>query len=129
MIDEEAKIEIFDMHTAERKDTVHRIVAHSVSKGLPVEFLVDGEKVISIKTLKEEFIKAKFEPILIASGLTREEFDDMKDSLKEAYGGLIIEQWDDKFFIVDFPSLGHGAYSRSFTHLWASTLASEFRNS
>ena len=128
MIDEEAKIEIFDMPTAATEDTVHSIVANSVPGKLPVEFTVDGEKVISINTLKEEFKMLKFEPILVASGLTREEFDGLMDSFKETYGGLVIEQWNDKFYIVDFPSLRHGAYSGSFTQYWASSFASEFRD-
>jgi hypothetical protein len=117
------------LRMVERTEVVHTIVAASGQKNFPSQFIVDSERLISIENLKSDFQNVKYGPILIASGLERKEFERLKDANSDYPVGLIYEQRNDQFFIVDYSSFGHSAYAGSLMKFWPTAFNLEFDRS
>lgn len=108
-------------------DVPYRIVAVVEGKDFPQLFVIDEKWQILVQELKNDFKNAKFEPILIASGVTKREFEHLKDSNPDYSSGFIYEQCGDRFFIVDLVTEEHSYYSSALMRGWLSALKEQFK--
>jgi hypothetical protein len=93
-------------------------ICRSTKDQLPKFFCdVDGNN-IAIENFHRDFANQKWIPILIAEGITLDEFEKLVDG-NPNYGKSFLYDWDfdaKKYFIVDGPSYEHGYYTRKIVN-------------